>query len=236
MYSPQNPLGQAPPQGPGPNQQQPFSMGSRASTGFIQADSPASPPSQPASQGYAPLGGPPDPSQSFQQQHNRQFSHGPPGGPPTHQQPQFDPRNAPQGGHRYGNGGSISASGPPQLNALSFQGGSPTDQRSPPQHAAAQFQGAHDRQPSGAGAPGPSQISAPAPGPGPSAPSKPVFGVTLDRLYERDGLAVPMVVHQCIQAVEHFGLGVEGIYRHSGSVNHIQKLKTMFDTGNVRDP
>lgn len=59
---------------------------------------------------------------------------------------------------------------------------------------------------------------------------KPVFGVPLARLYERDGLAVPLVVYQCIQAVDLFGLGVEGIYRQSGSMSHIQKLKHMFDT------
>lgn len=64
-----------------------------------------------------------------------------------------------------------------------------------------------------------------------SAPVKPVYGVSLNRLYERDGLAVPLVVYQCIQAVDLFGLGVEGIYRQSGSLNHITRLKTMFDTG-----
>lgn len=63
------------------------------------------------------------------------------------------------------------------------------------------------------------------------APSKPVFGVSLNRLYERDGLAVPMVVYQCIQAVDLFGLGVEGIYRQSGSMTHIHRLKGMFDAG-----
>lgn len=63
------------------------------------------------------------------------------------------------------------------------------------------------------------------------APSKPVFGVSLSKLYERDGLAVPMVVYQCIQAVDMYGLGVEGIYRQSGSLSHINKLKSMFDAG-----
>ncbi len=71
----------------------------------------------------------------------------------------------------------------------------------------------------------------PSPPPGaPTAASRPVFGLPLSKLYERDGLAVPMVVYQCIQAVDLFGLGVEGIYRQSGSVNHINKLKQMFDT------
>lgn len=73
--------------------------------------------------------------------------------------------------------------------------------------------------------------SRPSPPPGSSpAPTRPVFGLPLVKLYERDGLAVPMVVYQCIQAVDLFGLGVEGIYRQSGSVNHINKLKQMFDT------
>ncbi|KAK3693646.1 hypothetical protein B0T22DRAFT_46133 [Podospora appendiculata] len=62
------------------------------------------------------------------------------------------------------------------------------------------------------------------------APSRPVFGVTLSRLYERDGLAVPMVVYQCIQAVDLFGLTLEGIYRLSGSLPHVNKLKNQFDT------
>ena len=68
-------------------------------------------------------------------------------------------------------------------------------------------------------------------GPGAPAPLNPVFGIPLSRLYERDGLAVPLAVYQCIQAVDLFGLGVEGIYRQSGSMAHIQKLKHMFDTG-----
>lgn len=62
------------------------------------------------------------------------------------------------------------------------------------------------------------------------APPRPMFGVSLSRLYERDGLAVPMVVYQCIQAVDLFGLNVEGIYRLSGSVPHVNKLKNLFDT------
>lgn len=90
----------------------------------------------------------------------------------------------------------------------------------------------------GHGGPGPSGRTPPpfgGPGQGPvaraSPPSKPSFGLPLSRLYERDGLAVPMVVYQCIQAVDLFGLGLEGIYRQSGSMAHIQKLKNMFDTG-----
>lgn len=61
-------------------------------------------------------------------------------------------------------------------------------------------------------------------------PSRPVFGVSLERLYERDGIPVPMVVYRCIQAVDLFGLNVEGIYRLSGSQIHVQKLRMLFDT------
>ncbi|KAB5560129.1 hypothetical protein GE09DRAFT_1236719 [Coniochaeta sp. 2T2.1] len=60
-------------------------------------------------------------------------------------------------------------------------------------------------------------------------PARPVFRVTLSELYERDQLAVPMVVYQCIQAVDLYGLRVEGIYRLSGSLPNVNKLKAMFD-------
>ncbi|KAL4885013.1 hypothetical protein BJY04DRAFT_181165 [Aspergillus karnatakaensis] len=60
-------------------------------------------------------------------------------------------------------------------------------------------------------------------------PLKPVFGVSLDDLYVRDGTAVPMIVYQCFQAIELFGLDVEGIYRLSGSANHISQMKALFD-------
>ncbi|KAJ5710818.1 hypothetical protein N7488_004974 [Penicillium malachiteum] len=60
-------------------------------------------------------------------------------------------------------------------------------------------------------------------------PLKPVFGVTLDDLYVRDGTAVPFLVYQCFQAIELFGLDLEGIYRLSGSANHINHLKALFD-------
>ncbi|KAL3472651.1 hypothetical protein BJX99DRAFT_211608 [Aspergillus californicus] len=60
-------------------------------------------------------------------------------------------------------------------------------------------------------------------------PLKPVFGLSLEELYARDGTAVPMIVYQCFQAVELFGLDVEGIYRLSGSANHISQMKALFD-------
>ncbi|KAL8675254.1 MAG: hypothetical protein Q9168_000375 [Polycauliona sp. 1 TL-2023] len=60
-------------------------------------------------------------------------------------------------------------------------------------------------------------------------PVRPVFGMSLDELLQRDGSAIPMVVYQCLQAVELYGLDVEGIYRLSGSAMHISKLRAIFD-------
>ena len=69
-------------------------------------------------------------------------------------------------------------------------------------------------------------------GPGADLPPlRPVFGVNLEDLFNRDGSAVPMVVYQCLQAVDLFGLEVEGIYRLSGTASHITKLRSMFDNG-----
>ena len=64
--------------------------------------------------------------------------------------------------------------------------------------------------------------------------ARPVFGVSLDDLFARDGMAVPMVVNQCIQAVDLFGLEVEGIYRMSGTATHIAKLKATFEHGRLQ--
>lgn len=62
-------------------------------------------------------------------------------------------------------------------------------------------------------------------------PVMPVFGVSLDDLLRRDGSAIPLVVYQCLQAVDLFGLEVEGIYRLSGSSVHVTKLRNIFDNG-----
>lgn len=62
-----------------------------------------------------------------------------------------------------------------------------------------------------------------------SPPSKPVFGVSLAELFARDQSAVPMVVYQCILAIDTFGLEVEGIYRLSGTNSHVNALRSAFD-------
>lgn len=61
-------------------------------------------------------------------------------------------------------------------------------------------------------------------------PTNPVFGVSLDQLFARDQSPVPLVVYQAIQAVDLYGLEVEGIYRIPGTSSHIQAMKALFDS------
>jgi hypothetical protein len=62
---------------------------------------------------------------------------------------------------------------------------------------------------------------------------RPVFGVSLDELFQRDGSAVPSIVYECVQAVDLYGLDVEGVYRTSGSAHHIMELRQQFDHGKI---
>lgn len=165
--------------------------------------------------------------------HERSYSHGAMLNQPNMQsQPTNNARNSTQAlsmqQPRF-NGNtntSLSHSGPPQLGALPFQ----TQQsraQSPAQGSSNIFSGPPSQPqelPAHTGSPARTY-------PSPSAGGKQVFGVSLARLYERDQFAVPMVVHQCIQAVDLYGLAVEGIYRLSGSAMHVNKLKNLFDTG-----
>lgn len=59
-----------------------------------------------------------------------------------------------------------------------------------------------------------------------------MFSVSLDELFNRDKTPVPMVVIQCIQAVDIYGLDTEGIYRVAGSQSHVNSLRNVFDNGN----
>ncbi|KAK8103745.1 beta-chimaerin [Apiospora kogelbergensis] len=210
-----------------------MSMGSR--TGAFDVSSPAGvpspgyaqPPSMPAASQQRP------PSQTG---HERSFSHGALLNQSSMalQQPQSNRNStqaAPPSHSRYGNG-SISQAGPPQLGALPFQTQQSPQEHSPPRHTGppASMQAMPPPPPPSSGRSASPPSSAMGPPAGGMSKPKQVFGVTLDRLYERDGLAVPMVVYQCIQAVDLYGLAVEGIYRLSGSATHIQKLKNGFDT------
>lgn len=119
--------------------------------------------------------------------------------------------------------GSISTSGPPQLSSLPFQT-SQTQLSMPYQSQAPLLLGQSPYSKPAMVASG-THLS----------PLKPVFGLSLNELFKRDGSAVPMVVYQCIQAVDLFGLEVEGIYRLSGTASHITKIKAMFDNGKLRN-
>lgn len=229
-------------------------MGSQPPSGApsFSGPGPQGPPNN--GQGGPPKGMTQSFSQGLQQQqqrpyaqqpaHNRAFSQGNhhpgyqgPGGPggqhPGGQHPGMNPAH---GGPRYGNGGPGGAP-PPQLGSLPFQGGPPggqPGQRGSPQQSHP-FAPPGDRR--GSGPPGqhpqgpPPMYGAQGQPVHEDRPVNPVFNVSLNRLYERDGLAVPMVVYQCIQAVDLYGLNLEGIYRQSGSLTHINKLKQMFNNG-----
>ncbi|EMR81666.1 putative rho gtpase activator protein [Botrytis cinerea BcDW1] len=120
------------------------------------------------------------------------------------------------------------ADGPPQISTLPFQ---PQPQNETPIQQTPQNPTTHAPVSHGpSSAPLFGAGSAPAPGNSTHlAPLKPVFGLSLEELFDRDGSAVPMIVYQCIQAVDLFGLEVEGIYRLSGTASHIMKIKAMFD-------
>ncbi|KAF4914851.1 putative Rho-GTPase-activating protein 7 [Colletotrichum viniferum] len=243
------------PSGPPPaqNQQQQMPPPARPNNFQPPAESPSSfqPPSMPAAQQQRPSSQ--QQSAPQPQQHGRSFSTSNMLNQQPSQQQQFQAnRNSGVLQSRYNGGGSTVASqGPPQLGALPFQTSqsqTPPPQQQPTPPAQSQYQQPPQQRQQG----NPLQQH-PAQGPPPGAPqyqaynrqspplagnnsapapnpARPVFGLTLSRLYERDGLPVPMVVYQCIQAVDLYGLGVEGIYRQSGSLTHINKLKTMFDT------
>ncbi|KAL3420186.1 Rho-GTPase-activating protein 7 [Phlyctema vagabunda] len=147
------------------------------------------------------------------QQHERTFSQGPPSN--QYNGGQTSPPFSNPGGQMPAyNGAPPVTGGAPQISTLPFQNpqSSPTNNFSSQQASATPYSQA------------PTSINTPH-----LSPLKPVFGLSLQELFDRDGSAVPMVVYQCIQAVDLFGLEVEGIYRLSGTASHITKIKAMFD-------
>ncbi|XP_029693079.1 rho GTPase-activating protein 15 [Takifugu rubripes] len=56
-----------------------------------------------------------------------------------------------------------------------------------------------------------------------------VFGCHLQTLCQREGTTVPKFVQVCLDAVEKRGLEVDGIYRVSGNLATIQKLRFIVD-------
>ena len=81
---------------------------------------------------------------------------------------------------------------------------------------------------------GPSELRL-SPLPPPSAMRRPIFGISLENLSKRDGSAVPLRVYQCIQAIDLYGLEVEGLYRLNGQPALVSRLRTQFDTGTHSD-
>ncbi|KTG05814.1 hypothetical protein cypCar_00021602 [Cyprinus carpio] len=59
-----------------------------------------------------------------------------------------------------------------------------------------------------------------------------VFGCSLTALCQREGTSVPHFVKMCIEHVENTGLNVDGLYRVSGNLAVIQKLR--FAVNHVR--
>ncbi|KAK3330617.1 hypothetical protein B0H66DRAFT_467791 [Apodospora peruviana] len=240
-----------------PSQPQMFQGSTNSRSSTFAAESPISPP------GHGSLGHsygqstssipmiPPAQRPGSQPQHERSFSHssgmGQNNGPPSQQYGGLRGPPAPQvqipSSRFNGSMNSANSQGPPQLGALPFQASQPQQpqqlhqpqqpqQQQPLQHPSGLMSNPLQQHPPSA--PGPAHRQSPPAG-SQMPPSRPVFGVSLSKLYERDGLAVPMVVYQCIQAVDLFGLGVEGIYRLSGSLPNVNKLKHLFDTDSSSD-
>ncbi|KAF1763464.1 hypothetical protein GCK72_011730 [Caenorhabditis remanei] len=59
---------------------------------------------------------------------------------------------------------------------------------------------------------------------------KRMFGVDITTLCMAHGADIPPIVSVCINEVETRGLTVEGIYRVSGSYDHMEKLRQQFDS------
>ncbi|CAD5126180.1 DgyrCDS14350 [Dimorphilus gyrociliatus] len=63
----------------------------------------------------------------------------------------------------------------------------------------------------------------------------PMFGISLITAIERsnnyDGIHLPLIVRNCIDYIEEFGLTCEGIYRISGVKSKVQALREMYNRG-----
>ncbi|XP_078494304.1 rho GTPase-activating protein 12 isoform X1 [Ciona intestinalis] len=56
-----------------------------------------------------------------------------------------------------------------------------------------------------------------------------VFGCPLEKLCEKEQTHIPNFIKLCVAEVERRGLEVDGIYRVSGNLSHVQKLRYMID-------
>jgi Rho GTPase-activating protein RGD1 len=62
---------------------------------------------------------------------------------------------------------------------------------------------------------------------------RPTFGVDLAQQMARDNVEVPIIMEKCCTAIEKYGLQTQGIYRLSGMVSKVQKLKERLDKGSL---
>ena len=67
----------------------------------------------------------------------------------------------------------------------------------------------------------------------------PIFGVGLEVATARhkchDGVALPLIVRQCIDFIEENALMQEGIYRVSGVKSKVNKLRAAYDSSATRN-
>nr|OQO32363.1 hypothetical protein B0A51_00422 [Rachicladosporium sp. CCFEE 5018] len=76
----------------------------------------------------------------------------------------------------------------------------------------------------------PQESHAPPPPAHSGPPGQPIFGLSLQSLFDRDATPVPLIVHQSLLAIDTFGLDTEGIYRLSGTSSHVTQLRNAFNT------
>lgn len=63
--------------------------------------------------------------------------------------------------------------------------------------------------------------------------SRAIFGVDLAEQMIRDNVEIPLIVEKCCAAIEKYGLMSQGIYRISGTITKVLKLKEKLDKGAV---
>ncbi|KAF1814478.1 RhoGAP-domain-containing protein [Eremomyces bilateralis CBS 781.70] len=205
-------------------------------TSLPQAQPPAQFPMGQQGSRPPPQQGPPTPTGGFQQMNPGYQNQPSPVQPPQPQEMPSQQIQYPSQAPPYPHG---QPNQPYPAEKMSADGARPPS-RGPgaPQLAPLGFEGAHHGHPNPptANVPTPTQSQPPPMDykPGVAPPNHPVFGVSLDALYQRDGTPVPLVVYQCVQAVDLYGLEVEGIYRVPGDARHIQQLKSLFNHDSSR--
>ena len=60
---------------------------------------------------------------------------------------------------------------------------------------------------------------------------RPTFGVDLAEQMIRDGVEVPPIMVKCCEAIEKYGITMVGVYRISGMMGKVSRLKENLDNG-----